>query len=197
MQQHVNDFYVKQAQRLGYRSRAAFKLIEITEKDRLLKPGMTVVDLGAAPGGWSQYAARCVGTQGRVIAVDKLEMTKIHGVIIIKGDFQEPTILAEIEKSLDKGKADLVICDMAPNLSGIPSSDQARVMGLAGAALRFSAGCLKPKGCFLVKLFHGTGFEEFTKAMRNTFKVVDIRKPKASRERSHEVYLVGKELAII
>ena len=196
VRQHVNDFYVRQAKHLGYRSRAAFKLIEINEKDRLLRSGMVVVDLGAAPGGWSQYAAKCVVPQGRVIAVDKLEMESIHGVTSINGDFQEADVVSEIEKLLDNGKADIVICDMAPNLSGIASADQARVMGLAESALEFSSRCLKPKGCFLVKSFQGMGFDDFLKAMRVTFKKVDVRKPKASREGSNEVYLLGKELVI-
>ena len=190
--EHINDHYVKQAKKLGYRSRAAFKLEEITQQDCPLKSGMTVVDLGAAPGGWSQYAAGRVGAAGKVIAVDILELSNIHGVIFVKGDFTHPEVLSQVENEIEKGKVDLVICDMSPNLTGITSLDQARIVGLAQAALDFSLSYLKPRGCFLVKLFHGEGFDDYLKLLREGFREVRIRKPKASRGRSHEVYLVGK-----
>jgi len=190
--EHINDHYVKQAKKLGYRSRAAFKLEEITEQDCPLRPGMTVVDLGAAPGGWSQFAAQRVGASGKVIAVDILDMTGIHGVTVIKGDFTQSAVLSQVEGEIENGRPDLVICDMSPNLTGIALLDQARIVELAQAALAFAQSYLKPKGCLLVKLFHGVGFDAFAKELRACFKEVRIRKPKASRGRSHEVYLVGK-----
>lgn len=191
MREHVNDFFVKQAKKEGYRSRAAYKLIEIADRDRLLEPGMTVVDLGAAPGGWSQVAVQKLGGRGKVIALDLLEMAPLPGVEFIQGDFREMTILLELKKHLGKCPADLVISDMSPNISGIGVSDQARSMHLAELALEFSAEQLNSGGNFLVKVFQGSGFEQFLGAMRLTFSKVVTRKPEASRGRSSETYLLG------
>ena len=191
MKEHVNDFFVKQAKKEGYRSRAAYKLMEIAERDHLLKPGMTVVDLGATPGGWSQVAAEKIGRQGRVIALDLLEMAALPGVIFIQGDFREDTVLAELKKNLGEHPVDLVISDMSPNISGIGMSDQARSMHLAELALEFAVEQLNPGGNFLVKVFQGVGFEPFLHAMRAAFKQVVTRKPEASRGRSSEMYLLG------
>jgi len=176
------------------RSRAAYKLDEIAARDRLLKPGMVVVDLGAAPGGWSQVAAGRVGPRGRVIALDLLEMPSLPGVTFLRGDFRVDTTLAELERMLGGQRADLVLSDMAPNLSGIASSDQARVLELADLALDFALKHMKPKGNFLVKLFQGAGFEGYLKILRSRFSAVAVRKPEASRDRSREVYLLGKGL---
>ena len=194
MNEHVSDFYVQQAKKQGYRSRAAFKLLEIDERDHLLKPGMTVVDLGAAPGGWSQVAAQKAGRQGKVIALDILEMTGIPGVTFIQGDFTEQSVADQLAHLLNGKKVDLVISDMAPNISGVGSSDQARSIYLDELALEFAVQHLKPKGAFLVKVFQGSGFNEFLALMRAQFKQVQTRKPKASRDRSSEVYLLGKEV---
>lgn len=194
MQEHVADGYVKRAKAEGMRSRAAYKLVEIAERDRLLAPGRVVVDLGAAPGGWSQVAARKVGERGRVIALDVLEMPSLAGVTFIRGDFHDASSVELLEQALGGGQADLVLSDMAPNLSGIASSDQARVMALAELALDFALKHLKPQGNFLVKTFQGAGFDAFLKGMRTRFKAVAVRKPDASRSRSSEVYLVGKGL---
>ncbi len=194
MREHVNDAYVKRAQSEGYRSRAAYKLAQIAERDKLLKHGMIVVDLGAAPGGWSQIAARQVAPGGRVIAVDQLEMPGLAGVSVVQGDFHEEATLAELERLLEGKAVDLVLSDMAPNISGIASVDQARAVALAELALDFSVKHLKPEGNFLVKLFQGSGFEEFVKAVRGHFGQVLIRKPEASRSRSNEVYVLGKGL---
>lgn len=191
MKEHVNDFFVKQAKKEGYRSRAAYKLIEIAERDRLLAPGMIVVDLGAAPGGWSQVAAEKLGGRGRVIALDLLEMAALPGVTFIQGDFREPLVLAELKKNLGNRAPDLVISDMSPNISGISVVDQARGMHLAELALEFSADQLNSGGNFLVKVFQGAGFEEFLRTMRASFSRVITRKPEASRARSSEIYLLG------
>lgn len=192
MREHVNDTYVKRAQSEGYRSRAAYKLAQIAGRDKLLKPGMIVVDLGAAPGGWSQVAAQQVGPGGRVIAVDVLEMPALPGVTFIRGDFHDAATLAELERLLAGSAVDLVISDMAPNISGIASVDQTRAMGLAELALDFAVNHLKPQGNFLVKLFQGAGFDEFVKVLRGHFGQVVTRKPEASRSRSSEVYVLGK-----
>jgi 23S rRNA (uridine2552-2'-O)-methyltransferase len=192
MTEHVNDPYVQEAKRLGYRSRAAFKLLEIDARDHLLKHGMVVVDLGATPGGWSQVAAKKVGPRGRVFALDLLEMAPIAGVEFIQGDFTEDAVLAQLEERLGDAVIDLVICDMAPNISGIGLSDQARSMYLAELAMDFAVQRLKPNGAFLVKLFHGSGFEEFVREARRRFRQVAVRKPEASRSRSKEVYLLAK-----
>jgi len=194
MQEHVADTYVKRAQAEGMRSRAAYKLEQIAAKDRLLKPGMTVVDLGAAPGGWSQVAARAVAPSGRVIALDVLEMTGIGGVTFIQGDFAEDAVLAAVEAALAGAPVDLVLSDMAPNISGIAMADQARAMALAELALDFAGKHLKPQGNFLVKTFHGSGYEALVKTMRGVFNEVLTRKPDASRSRSSEVFLLGKGL---
>jgi len=188
MNEHVNDPYVQRAQKDGYRSRAAYKLLEIDEKDHLLKSGMAVVDLGATPGGWSQVAA----AKGcKVIALDLLPLHPIHGVEFIQGDFREDSVLAQLEERLDGKRIGLVISDMAPNVSGISVSDQARAMHLAELALDFASNHLQPGGAFLVKVFQGVGFEEYVKLMRGHFARVVARKPKASRDRSSEQYLLG------
>jgi 23S rRNA (uridine2552-2'-O)-methyltransferase len=194
MQEHVADAYVKRARAEGMRSRAAYKLDQIAERDRLLRPGMLVVDLGAAPGGWSQVAAERVGPDGQVIAVDVLDMAPLRGVAFVHGDFRDGSVVAELERALGTRKADLVLSDMAPNLSGIAVTDQARALELAELALQFAMKHLKPQGNFLVKTFQGTGFEAFLKVLRNRFMAVAVRKPGASRDRSSEVYLLGKGL---
>ncbi|SEP04186.1 RlmE family RNA methyltransferase [Nitrosovibrio sp. Nv6] len=191
MKEHVNDFFVKQAKKEGYRSRAAYKLIEIAERDHLFWQGMTVVDLGAAPGGWSQVAAEKLGGKGRVIALDLLEMKALPGVTFIQGDFTEAPVLAELKKHLEKYPLDLVISDMSPNITGIGVTDQARGMYLAELALEFSGERLNYGGNFLVKVFQGSGFEGFLRTMRTTFSRVVTRKPEASRGRSSEIYLLG------
>ena len=191
MKDHVNDFYVRQAKKEGYRSRAAYKLIEISERENLLKLGMTVIDLGATPGGWSQVAANKVGLSGRVFSLDVLEMRPLPSVTFLRGDFEEESTLTELRKILGKRPVDLVISDMSPNITGIAISDQARCMYLAELALEFSMAQLNSDGNFLVKVFQGCGFEQFMKAMRMSFKKVVTRKPKASRDRSNEIYLLG------
>ncbi len=192
MHEHVNDPYVQQAKKDGWRSRAAFKLIEIDDRDKLLKRGEVVVDLGATPGGWSQVAAQRVGDAGLVFALDLLEMAPIRGVHFIQGDFREESVLAELEKNLGEREVGLVMSDMAPNMSGMAVVDQARVMHLAELGLEFSRAHLKPDGAFLVKVFQGRDYEAFVKAMRETFQTVAVRKPDASRDRSAEVYLLGR-----
>lgn len=196
MREHVNDPYVQRAKAEGYRSRASFKLMEIDDRDRLIRPGDVVVDLGAAPGGWSQVAAQRMKGQGRVVALDLLEMDPLHGVDFIQGDFREENVLHQLENMLGGEKVGLVLSDMAPNISGVPVSDQARVMYLAELGLEFSRNWLKPEGAFLVKVFQGYGYEEFVREMRQTFNVVASRKPDASRDRSSEVYLLGKGLRV-
>ncbi|SEF73482.1 RlmE family RNA methyltransferase [Nitrosomonas ureae] len=191
MREHVNDFFVKQARKEGYRSRAAYKLLEITEKDQILKPGLTVVDLGAAPGSWSQVASHKIGRGGKVIAVDILEMAPLPGVEFIQSDFREECAIVELKKHLGDDQLDLVISDMSPNMSGIVISDQARSMYLAELALAFSTEQLNYGGNFLVKVFQGRDFDQFLFDMRAGFKNVIIRKPKASRDRSNELYLLG------
>lgn len=194
MREHVTDPYVKRANAEGFRSRAAYKLQQIAAKDKLLKPGMTVVDLGAAPGGWSQVAAQAVQPGGTVIALDLLEMPQVPGVTVIHGDFQDDAALRALEKTLDGRAVDLVLSDMAPNLSGIASVDQARSMALAELALDFALKHLKPQGNFLVKTFHGAGYDDLVATMRRSFIQLHTRKPDASRSRSSEVYLLGKQL---
>jgi 23S rRNA (uridine2552-2'-O)-methyltransferase len=191
MREHVSDFYVKQAKKEGYRSRAAYKLIEIAERDHLLAPGITIVDLGAAPGGWSQVAIERLGPNGRVIAVDFREMLPLPGVTFVQGDFTEASVLAQLEETLGKCPVDLVISDMSPNISGIGMVDQARGMHLAELALDFSLTRLNSGGNFLVKVFQGSGFDEFLRIMRGSFNRVVTRKPGASRGRSSELYLLG------
>ena len=191
MHEHVNDEFVKRAQKEGYRARAAYKLIEIDDKDKLIKPGMTIVDLGATPGSWSQVATQRLKGQGRIIALDLLEMEPIKGVEFIQGDFREEAILRQLENSLQGKQVDLVIADMAPNMSGITIVDQAGAAYLNELALEFSRDWLKPSGNFLVKVFIGAGFDEILASMRGLFDKVVTRKPKASRGRSNEVYLLG------
>jgi 23S rRNA (uridine2552-2'-O)-methyltransferase len=192
MHEHVTDPYVRRAKQEGYRSRAAYKLIEMLEKDKLVRPGMTVVDLGAAPGGWSQVLAPLVGSTGRVIALDVLEMEPVEGVAFIRGDFSETETLERLEKELAGRRIDLVISDMAPNISGVGLADQARSIGLAELAFDFACDRLKPGGSFLVKLFQGSGIDEFRKQLAGAFSTAVVRKPKASRGRSSELYLLAR-----
>ncbi|WP_374353204.1 23S rRNA (uridine(2552)-2'-O)-methyltransferase RlmE [Chitinimonas sp.] len=192
LQEHVNDHFVHQAQKDGYRSRASYKLIEIDDKDHLLKRGMWVADLGAAPGSWSQVAKRRVGDEGRVFALDILEMHPIAGVEFLQGDFREASVLAQFTEMLDGRLMDLVICDIAPNISGMAVIDQAKSFYLCELALEFCADWLKPGGNFLVKTFQGSGYNEYLQQMRAMFQTVVSRKPAASRDRSTEIYLLGK-----
>jgi 23S rRNA (uridine2552-2'-O)-methyltransferase len=192
MHEHVTDPYVKKAQLDGYRSRAAYKLLEIDKRDRLLRPGMTVVDLGAAPGSWCQVAVQKMKKQGRVLAIDLLPVAPMPGVESLEGDFTEPTALGWLEEKLQSGQVDLVLSDMAPNISGVMLTDQARHYELCELALDFAVTWLKPDGAFLVKVFQGVGFEDFRAQMRQAFEQVQIRKPDASRDRSTEVYLLGR-----
>ncbi len=194
LKRHVGDPYVRRARAEGYRSRSAYKLIEIAKRDRLARPGDHVVDLGAAPGGWAQALAERVGRSGRVIAVDLLEIAPIPGVAIVRGDFREETVLRRLEDALEGRKLDLVVSDMAPNLSGVRAADQARSIHLCELALEFARIHLKPKGAFLVKVFQGAGYPEFLAAMRGVFIDVSSRKPGASRGDSKEMYLVGRGL---
>jgi 23S rRNA (uridine2552-2'-O)-methyltransferase len=191
MHEHINDEFVKRAQKEGYRARAAYKLTEIDDKDKLIKPGMVIVDLGATPGSWSQVVVQRLKGQGRVIALDLLEMDPINGVEFIQGDFREESILKLLEEKLNNKKVDLVIADMAPNISGITIVDQAGAAYLTELALEFSKEWLKPSGNFLVKVFIGEGFDAILQSMRLMFDKVVTRKPKASRGRSNEVYLLG------
>ncbi len=190
--EHFSDEYVKLAQARGYRSRAVFKLEEIQAKDHLLRPGLSVVDLGAAPGGWSQFVAEKIGKSGRIIALDILPVEAIPGVHIIEGDFQEEAVLQQLLAALDGRPVDLVLSDMAPNMSGTRIVDQPRAMYLAELALDMARQVLRPGGAFVVKLFMGAGFDEYQKEARKSFAGLANRKPKASRDRSREVYLVGK-----
>ena len=192
MREHINDPYVQKAKAEGYRSRAAYKLMEMDKKDRLLVPGQLLVDLGASPGSWSQVAVAKIGSKGRVLALDLLPMEPMPGVQFIQGDFREQEVLDALRTALGGRKADLVISDLAPNISGIPMSDQARSIYLCELALDFARQCLKPGGSLLVKVFQGAGFAEFLAAMRQAFVKVGSRKPEASRGRSSEMYLLGK-----
>ncbi|THF62538.1 23S rRNA (uridine(2552)-2'-O)-methyltransferase RlmE [Pseudothauera rhizosphaerae] len=191
MREHVNDAFVQQAKAQGYRSRAAFKLAEIDDRDRLLRPGAVVVDLGAAPGSWSQVAVQRIGPQGRVFALDLLPVEPIKGVEFLQGDFTDDAVAACFEESLQGAAVDLVMSDMAPNMSGVPTVDQARSIHLCELALDFAARHLKPGGNFLVKVFQGEGFDDLRRQMQEVFRTVQVRKPKASRDRSAEVYLLG------
>lgn len=192
MHEHVNDPYVRRAQVEGMRSRAAYKLQQLAERDKLLKPGLVVVDLGSAPGGWSQVAGRSVRPEGLVVAVDLLEMAQVPGVRFVQGDFGDDAVLVEVERLLGGRGVDLVLSDMAPNISGVAGVDQARSVGLAELALDFAVNHLKPQGNFLVKVFQGSGFDELVAGVRRHFVQVVTRKPEASRSRSSEVYLVAK-----
>ena len=191
--EHFDDPYVKQAQQQGLRSRAAFKLLELQEKYRLIRPGMTVVDLGAAPGGWCQVARPLVGSRGRVIALDILPMTPVPGVEFILGDFTENEPLQTLERTLGGAGVDLVMSDLAPNISGMATVDQAKSMYLAELALEFARVHLKPGGDLVVKLFQGADFDGFVSEVRSLFGKVQVIKPKASRSRSNEVYLLARD----
>jgi 23S rRNA (uridine2552-2'-O)-methyltransferase len=190
MREHLEDSYVQRAQKDGYRSRAAYKLLEIQQKDKLFKSGMTVVDLGSAPGSWSQIAAQLVGSKGMVLASDILEMDALSGVHFVQGDFREENVFNTLLATLDGRAVDLVISDMAPNIGG-NGSDQPRAMYLCDLALDFAQRVLKPNGQFLVKVFQGEGYEEYRKAMMESFSGLKSRKPDASRARSREVYLLA------
>lgn len=189
---HLSDPYVKQAQQQGYRSRASFKLIELQEKNRLFRAGMVVVDLGAAPGGWSQVVAPLVGEKGAVIALDRLPMSSLPGVFFIEGDFNELDSLSLLEKALAGRAVDWVLSDMAPNVSGMTAVDQPKIMGLAELAWDFAKQHLKPGGGFLVKVFQGEGFEAFHRLLKASFRKVTVRKPSASRSSSREVYVLAE-----
>lgn len=192
LNEHVNDHYVHRAQKDGYRARAAYKLLEINEKDKLIKPGVVLADLGSAPGSWSQVAADLVGDQGAVFALDILPMEPIAGVSFIQGDFREQEVLMEFEALLNNRPLDLVICDMAPNMSGNAVTDQARSFYLCELALDFARSHLKTGGNFLVKVFQGAGYQEYLAELRTVFQSVQTRKPDASRDRSSELYLLAK-----
>jgi 23S rRNA (uridine2552-2'-O)-methyltransferase len=192
LQEHVNDPYVKQAQKDGYRSRASYKLLQLNDKDRLLRPGMLVVDLGSAPGGWSQVAAKLVGAKGKVVASDILPMEPLRDVDFILGDFTEESVLRQILAHLGDSKPDLVMSDMAPNISGIDMADQAASMYLVELALDMARRVLKPKGDFVAKVFQGSGSEAYIKDLRGSFEKLLIRKPAASRARSREIYVVAR-----
>ncbi|WP_434138232.1 23S rRNA (uridine(2552)-2'-O)-methyltransferase RlmE [Photobacterium leiognathi] len=191
LKEHFDDKYVLEAQKRGYRSRAFFKIEEIQNKDKLLKPGMTVVDLGAAPGGWSQYAAEVVGDEGQVIACDILPMDSLPGVSFLQGDFREEAVLEALLERIQPDMVDVVMSDMAPNMSGNLASDQPRAMYLVELALDMCRQVLAPNGSFAVKVFQGEGFDQYLAEVRSMFKVVKIRKPDSSRNRSREVYIVA------
>jgi 23S rRNA (uridine2552-2'-O)-methyltransferase len=193
LREHFDDRYVKMAQQQGYRSRACFKLLEIQQKDRILRPGMTVIDLGAAPGGWSQIVAQILGTKGRIIASDILAMDALAGVEFVQGDFTEDLVFEQLLDTLNGDRVDLVISDMAPNMSGMKAVDQPRAMFLAELALDMAQKVLIPGGSFLAKVFQGEGFDPFHQALRQHFGKVVTRKPEASRPRSREVYLLARD----
>ncbi|QVX17072.1 23S rRNA (uridine(2552)-2'-O)-methyltransferase RlmE [Pseudomonas congelans] len=192
LKEHFDDKYVKMAQKDGYRSRASYKLLEIQEKDKLIRPGMTVIDLGAAPGGWSQVTSRLIGGQGRLIASDILEMDSIPDVTFIQGDFTEDAILEQILEAVGNTQVDLVISDMAPNMSGLSAVDMPRAMFLCELALDLAGRVLRPGGDFLIKVFQGEGFDVYHKDIRKLFDKVQMRKPLSSRDRSREQYLLAR-----
>ena len=196
VKRHLSDPYVKRSQVDGYRSRSTYKLSEIIEKESLMKPGMTVVDLGSAPGGWSQWVAKKVGAKGKVVAIDILEMAPVAGVHFIQADFSHEDGLNAVVAAIggENEKVDLVISDMAPNLTGIGITDQARLFTLGELALEFAVKFLKPNGVFLVKVFQGAGFEPFVKLMRSHFRHVAAKKPDASRDESRETYLLARDI---
>lgn len=199
MHEHLTDPYVKLAQKHNYRSRAAFKLTEIDEQDRLIRPGMVVVDLGSAPGSWSQVLRERLarpggGLDGRVIALDLLPMEPIADVDFIEGDFRDDAVLAELEQRLGATKVDLVVSDMAPNLSGVAAADSARIAHVVELAVEFASRHLKPNGALLVKCFHGSGYSQLVQLFKQTFETVAVRKPKASRGKSAETFLLGRGL---
>lgn len=192
MQEHLNDEYVQRAQKEGYRARAIYKLIEMDERDRLIKPGHYVVDLGAAPGSWSEYAVTKIGKKGRVFALDLLDIAPIKGVDFIQGDFRSDEVLDQLMKLIENHPVDLVMSDMAPNISGMRAVDQPRAMYLAELSLELARNVLKPGGDLLIKIFNGEGLDEFKKVLRADFDKLIIRKPKASRARSRENYLLAR-----
>jgi 23S rRNA (uridine2552-2'-O)-methyltransferase len=196
LRRHVNDPYVQRARKEGYRSRSAYKLTEIDERDKLLRKGQVIVDPGAAPGGWSQVLAKRVGAGGSVIAIDLLEMDPVAGVTFVQGDFGTRSGLEAVQTALKGHKADIVLSDMAPNMSGIAMSDQARAMHLAEIAREFALLQLKSEGAFLVKIFQGAGYDEYLKSLRLAFRKVVVRKPAASRDESAEQYLLARGLRI-
>ena len=198
LKEHFSDPYVKKAQAEGMRSRAAYKLEELVERDRLLKPGMVVVDLGAAPGGWSQWVRQSLDSMskenpGRVVALDILEMPTLAGVEFLHGDFREDAVLSALEAALEGARVDLVLSDMAPNKSGMDAVDQPRMMHLAELAMEFADNHLRPGGTFLIKLFQGVGFDQYVRDLRRRYAKVSIRKPAASRKRSPEVYALAQD----
>ncbi len=195
--EHENDPYVREARRLGLRSRAAFKLTEIQERDRIIKPGQIVVDLGAAPGGWSQVARPMLGGRGQLFALDILPMEPLPGVDFILGDFREDSVLLQLEQHVGDQMVDLVLSDMAPNISGVGIADQVSSVHLCELAFEFAKAHLKPRGSLLVKAFQGDGFEAYVKSLREAFETVAIRKPKASRQRSSEVYLLARNFRAV
>jgi 23S rRNA (uridine2552-2'-O)-methyltransferase len=197
LRRHVNDPFVQRSRKEGYRSRSAYKLTQIDDRDKVLRPGMVVVDLGSAPGGWSQVAAKRVGDKGRVLAIDLLQMEPIAGVEFLRGDFTSETGLAAVEHALGGSKADVVLSDMAPNMSGIAVSDQARSMDLAEIAFRFATLHLKREGAFLVKIFQGAGYDDYLRTLRKTFGKVVVRKPEASRDESAEQYFLARGLKTV
>ncbi|MAV31036.1 MAG: 23S rRNA (uridine(2552)-2'-O)-methyltransferase RlmE [Cycloclasticus sp.] len=196
LDEHFSDEYVKKAQQMGLRSRAVFKLEEIDKKDKLLEPNQVVVDLGAAPGGWSEYAIKKVTGKGRVIALDLLDIEPINGVDFIKGDFSDDAVFERLQQLMDNRPIDIVLSDIAPNMSGSKAIDQPKSMYLAELALDFAKNGLSNKGVFLIKLFQGEGFDQFVTDAKKAFLSVVIRKPKASRARSREVYLLAKGLKL-
>jgi 23S rRNA (uridine2552-2'-O)-methyltransferase len=192
LRSHLRDPFVREASARGYRSRAALKLIQIDDRQRLLRPGACVVDLGAAPGGWTQVAVERVGSRGRVVAVDLLDMAPVHGATVLRGDFTDPGVRAHLQAQLRGVPVDLVMSDMAPNLTGMKDADQARAGQLAAQALEFAVALLREQGAVLIKLFHGAGMEEVVAQARTQFRSVSVRKPPASRSRSAETYLLGR-----
>ncbi|MGZ5032383.1 MAG: RlmE family RNA methyltransferase [Usitatibacter sp.] len=194
LKRHVNDPYVQRSKKEGYRARSAYKLIEIDARDKLLRPGMVVVDLGAAPGGWSQVIAKKVGAAGRVIAIDLLEMQPVAGVSFVQGNFATRKGLEAVESALGGLKADLVLSDMSPNITGIPMTDQARAMDLAEIARDFALSHLRSDGALLIKIFQGSGYDEYFLSLRRAFQKVMVRKPDASRDESAELYLLARGL---
>ena len=192
LKEHFDDPFVKMAQKDGYRSRASYKLLEVQEKDRILRPGMTVIDLGSAPGGWSQVTSRVIGDKGTLIASDILPMAAIADVTFIEGDFTEERVFNEIMAAVGNNPVDLVISDMAPNMSGVRTADQAAAMYLCELALDLASKVLRPGGDFLIKVFHGEGFDAYLRDVRNRFEKVQMRKPASSRDRSREQYLLAR-----
>ena len=197
LNEHFNDPYVKMAHKDGYRSRASYKLLEVQEKDRILRPGMTVIDLGSTPGGWSQVTSRLIGDKGTLIASDILPMDAIADVTFIQGDFTEDKVFNEIIAAVGNKPVDLVISDMAPNMSGIRTADQASAMYLCELALDLASKVLRPGGDFLIKVFHGEGFDEYLRDVRSRFERVQMRKPRSSRDRSREQYLLARGMHAI